>query len=158
LRARSARGKTVPMIDALKALFRPGPAGAPRAEVAPDLAIAALLVEAARADGRMTDDDRTAVQSLLADMLDLDAAAARALRERGEAAQHEAADLVRFTRVIKMALDDAARLNLMTALWRVVLVDHHRDPHEDALLRRLAPLLAVSDHDSAAARRRALAG
>jgi uncharacterized tellurite resistance protein B-like protein len=146
------------MIDALKALFRPGPGTAPRDAIEPDLAIAALLVEAARADGTMTDADLRAVQALLADMLDLDEAAARTLRERGEAAQHAAADLVRFTRVIKTALDEDARVALVEALWRVVLVDHHRDPHEDALLRRLAPLLAVSDHDSAAARRRVLAG
>lgn len=149
--------QTIAMIDVLKALFRPGSASAAPQAIAPDLAIAALLVEAARADGRMTDDDRHAVQALLADMLDLPPADARALRERGETAQHEAADLVRFTRVIKTALDEGARIALIEALWRVVLVDHHRDPHEDALLRRLAPLLAVSDHDSAAARRRVLA-
>lgn len=143
------------MLDALKALFRQT-APAAREAIAPDLAIAALLAEAARADGTVTQADRQAIEALLAGMLDLDAPAAADLRARGEAAQHAAADLVRFTRVIKTALDDDARVNLVEALWRVVLVDHHRDPHEDALLRRLAPLLAVSDHDSAAARRRVL--
>jgi uncharacterized tellurite resistance protein B-like protein len=145
------------MIDALKALFRPASA-ASRADVAPDLAIAALLAEAAQADGSVTDADRTAIESLLSEMLDLTTTGAADLRARGEHAQREAADLVRFTRVIKTGLDEDARIALVEALWRVVLVDHHRDPHEDALLRRLAPLLAVSDHDSAAARRRALGG
>jgi uncharacterized tellurite resistance protein B-like protein len=143
------------MIDALKALFRPA-APAPRDAIALDLAIAALLAEAARADGTVTEADRQAIEGLLAGMLDLTAPAAADLRTRGEQAQQGAADLVRFTRVIKTALDEDARVALVEALWRVVLVDHHRDPHEDALLRRLAPLLAVSDHDSAAARRRVL--
>jgi len=98
------------------------------------------------------------VAHLLEDMLDLPPTDAADLRDRGEAAQAEASDLVRFTRVVKSALDEEERAGLMEALWRIVLIDHHRDPHEDALLRRLAPLLAVSDHDSAAARRRVLRG
>jgi uncharacterized tellurite resistance protein B-like protein len=96
------------------------------------------------------------VAHLLEDMLDLAPDAAADLRDRGEAAQSEAADLVRFTRVVKSALDEDERAALMEALWRIVLIDHHRDPHEDALLRRLAPLLAISDHESAAARRKVL--
>lgn len=141
------------MFDTLRALLRP--ASGPRAEVSPDLAVAALLVEAARADGTYAPAEARAVRELLAAMFDLTPEAAESLARAGEAAQTGAADLVRFTRVVKSALDEAARVELMQALWSVVLVDHHRDPHEDALLRRLAPLLAVSDHDSAGARRRA---
>ncbi|WP_209425192.1 TerB family tellurite resistance protein [Pararhodobacter sp. SW119] len=143
------------MIDALKSLFRPQAAA--RIEVPPDVAIAALLVEAARADGSYDADEREAVGHLLEDMLDLDRAAATALRERGEVAQEGSADLVRFTRVVKFALEEHERVALIEALWHVVLVDHHRDPHEDALLRRLPPLLGLSDHDSSAARRRVMA-
>ncbi len=142
------------MIDALKALFRPE---APRTDVSPDLAVAALLVDAARADGVYAPEERRAVAALLAAMFGLDPAAAEALRSRGEVAQAEAPDLVRFTRVVKFGLDEEARLQLIEALWSVVLTDHRRDPHEDALLRHLAPLIAVSDHDSAAARRRVIA-
>ncbi len=143
------------MIDVLKSLFRPQ--GAPRNEVPADVAVAALLVEAARADGSYEAEDGHAVAHLLEDMLDLTTADAKTLRERGEAAQSEAADLVRFTRVVKFALDEAERVALIEGLWRLVLIDHHRDPHEDALLRRLPPLLGITDHDSAAARRRVLA-
>lgn len=142
------------MIDVLKSLFRPAPAAASR-DIAPDLAVAVLLVEAARADGHYNDDDRHAVDALLTGMFDLTESAA--LRLQAEAAQEEAADLVRFTRVVKTALTDEERVALIEALWQVVLVDHHRDPHEDALLRHLAPLIAVDDRDSAEARRRVLA-
>jgi len=145
------------MIDAFKSLFRPRPAPASR-DIAPDLAVAALLVEAARADGHYNACDRHAVDALLADMFDLSSVQAEALRARAEAAQAEAADVVRFTRVIKTALSDEERIALMRALWQIVLVDHHRDPHEDALLRHLAPLLAVDDRESAEARRAVLAG
>lgn len=143
------------MIDALKSLFRPRPDPASR-DIAPDLAVAALLIEAARADGHYNADDRHAVDALLADMFELARSDAAALRARAEVAQAEASDVVRFTRVIKTALSEDERIALMRALWRIVLVDHHRDPHEDALLRRLAPLIAVDDRDSAAARRATL--
>lgn len=140
------------MIDVLKALFAPGPA--PRDDVAPDVAVAALLVEAARVDGVYDPAERRAVEALLASLFDLSPAEAQALRARGEAAQSEAPDIVRFTRVVKGAMEEDQRIALMEALWHVVLVDHDRDPHENALLRHLAPLLAVSDHDSANARQR----
>lgn len=138
------------MIDVLKSLFRPSPA-AP--EIAPELAVAVLLVEAARADGHYNDADRHAVDALLAEMFDLPAPAAT-LRAQAEAAQQGAADLVRFTRVVKTGLEHDQRIALIEALWRVVLVDHHRDPHEDALLRHLAPLLGLDDRESAEARLR----
>ncbi len=145
------------MISVLKTLLSAAEAAPDPQSPDPKLAVAALLVEAGRADGDYGADDRAAVVHLLEDMFDLPEAEADALRRRGEEAQQGAADLVRFTRVVKYALDDAERIALMEALWHVVLVDHHRDPHEDALLRRLPPLLGVDDHHSNAARRRVMA-
>ena len=143
------------MIDALKSLFSPG--AAPRSEVPADVAVAALLVDAARADEVYKPEERHTVIALLEHMFGLELPEAERLCERGEAAQEGAADIVRFTRVVKFALDEVERVRLIEALWEIVLVDRERDPHEDALLRRLAPLIAVSDHDSAAARQRVLA-
>jgi uncharacterized tellurite resistance protein B-like protein len=139
------------MLDVLRSLFA---ASAPASQPPePRLAAAALLVEAARADGTYAGDERAAIDRFLAHAFGLDPVAASEARAEGERAQAEAADLVRFTRVLKHGLDHAARMRLMTALWRVVLSDGQRDPHEDALLRKLAPLLALTDHDSAEARR-----
>lgn len=143
------------MIDALKSLFR-GAKG-PRTELPLDVCVAALLIEAARADGFYDADERAAVLRLLQDMLDLSPAEAAALHDRADAEQGSAADMVRFTRVIKMAMEEDQRVQVMQALWHVVLVDHDRDPHENALLRHLAPLLGVDDRHSVTARRRAMA-
>jgi len=143
------------MIDALRNLFRPE--NAARSEMPLEVAVAALLVEAARADNVYDADERAAVLRILQEMFDLSPAAAETLHDQGDQTQDTAPDVVRFTRVIKMALTEEERVAFMEALWYVVLIDHERDPHENALLRRLAPLVAVSDHDSAAARRRAIA-
>lgn len=143
------------MIDVLKSLFRPG--AGPRHDVPADIAVAALLVDAAKADDLYKPEERQAVVALLERIFGLELPEAERLCEAGEAAQAEAADIVRFTRVVKFALDEDERIRLMEALWEIVLIDRERDPDEDALLRRLAPLLAVSDHDSAGARQRVLA-
>ncbi len=142
------------MISVLKSLWSDQGNSPDAGTPDPQLAVAALLVEAARADADYTVADHAAVVHLLQDMFDLTEPGAQALTRKAETAQADASDIVRFTRVVKYALDDDERVALIEALWHVVLVDHHRDPHEDALLRRLPPLLGVDDHLSTAARRR----
>ena len=145
------------MIDALKSLFRSRDS-APGRDIAPELAVAVRVVEAARADGSYSDEDRHAVGALLDEMFDIAPPdSADALRARAEEAQAGAPDLVRFTRVIKSGMEHGERLSLIEALWQVVLGDHHRDAHEDALLRHLAPLLGLDDRESVQARQRVLA-
>lgn len=144
------------MLDFLRKLLV-DPAADASAVPDPQRAVAALLVEAAHVDGTFDDGERAMVDQMLAALFHLDVAGAARLRAEGEAAQVDAPDLVRFTRVVKTTLDEAERAAVVEALWSVVLSDGERHPREDALLRRLAPLLAVSDHDSARARQRVLA-
>ncbi len=143
------------MLDFLKKLLE-APAGAP-APREPTEAVAALMVEAARADGEFDAGERATIERFLGELFGLDAEAARAACAAGEAAQAEAADLVQFTRVVKTGLSDEERVALLEALWSVVFADGERDPHEDALMRKLAPLIAMTDRESAEARRRVLA-
>jgi uncharacterized tellurite resistance protein B-like protein len=142
------------MIDFLRNLLSPPPDR--RVGVESPVAVAALLAEAAQADGGTDAVEAAAVEKHLGRLFGLDPSAAAALRAKGEAARREAADVFRFTLAIKTALVEAERAALMEALWAVALADGARDPHEDALLRKLAPLIGVSDRDSAAARRRAM--
>ena len=144
------------MLDVFRKLLFEAPDSAPDVP-SPQRAVAALLVEAAHSDGTFEDDERRLIDTFLARTFDLDAAGAAALRAEGEADQANASDLVRFTRVIKTALDEDDRVKVLEALWRVVLSDGTRHPREDALLRRLAPLLALSDRHSALARQRVVA-
>lgn len=138
------------MFGRLKALLA-GEKPHKRQAVSTELAVAALLVEAARADENYTDLERTLIKRALAAQFLLDAEAANALLAAGEAAQAEALDLHRFTRVAKaMATED--KLALVERLWTVILSDGARDPHEDALVRRVCGLIYVSDPESGVAR------
>lgn len=143
------------MIDVLRNLFR---AESPhRTEVPHEVAVAALLIEAAKADGVYDAAERAAVLRILREMFGLSPEGAMALHDQGELAQQSASDVVRFTRVIKTGLTEVERINFMESLWSVVLADNERDPNENALMRNLVPLVAVSDRDSAVARQRAMA-
>ena len=118
------------------------------------VAIAALLVEAARSDDHYAEDERAMIDRVLAGRFALPPAEAGALRARGEAAQAEAVDLVRFTRAIKDAVAYEDRVGVIEALWRVILADDEIGHEESALVRRLAGLLYVSDPDAGLARQR----
>jgi uncharacterized tellurite resistance protein B-like protein len=118
------------------------------------IAVAALLVEAARADEQYEAREIALIDRALVNKFGLDSAAASALRARAEAEQARATDIQRFTRVAKgMSRED--KIALMEALWEVVLSDGARDAFEDTLIRRICGLIYVDDQDSGAARARA---
>lgn len=123
-------------------------------ELAHRIAIAAILVEAARADDEYLDAERAMIDAILAERFDLDPEGAADLRRQGEEAHVDAVDLVRFTRAIKEAVPHDDRVDVIEAVWRVIYADDARDPDESALVRRLCGLLYVSDRDAGLARQK----
>lgn len=138
--------------DLLKRLAAPEPDPLPAGDAR--LALAALLVRIARADGDYAATEIAHIDHLLAHRYDLQPADAAALRVEAEQLEAEAPDTVRFTRAIKDAVAYEDRVGVIEALWYVVLADGQRDEEEDALVRMVAPLLGVNDRDSNLARKR----
>jgi uncharacterized tellurite resistance protein B-like protein len=118
------------------------------------VAIAAVLVEAARSDEAYHGHERAMIDRVLARRFGLAPAEAAALRARGEEAQAEAVDLVRFTRAIKDAVPHEDRVAVIEAVWRVIYADGELDHNESSLVRRLSGLLYVPDQDAGLARQR----
>jgi uncharacterized tellurite resistance protein B-like protein len=118
-------------------------------------AIAALLVEAAAADEDYTGAERRLILSILEDRFALGPEKTEALLAEAETAQAEANDLYRFSRVVKEGLSREEKIELIEDMWRVVLSDAHRDPHEEMVIRRLVGLIYLEDTASTEARRRA---
>ena len=121
------------------------------------LAAAALLVEAARLDGRFDEDERRTIGSLLELHFSLSAEDARTLIEAGEERVSDSTQLYGFTRVIKDKLSPAERLLIVEMLWEVAYADGELHDYEAGLVRRVAGLLFVEDRDSGGARKRVLA-
>jgi len=120
-------------------------------------ALAAILVEVARADGHYDRAERASIDRVLARRFGLAPAEAATLRADGEAAQSDAVDLVRFTRAIKDAIPHDERSEVIEALWDIVYADGTREMHESALIRKLCGLLHVEDREAGLARQRVAA-
>ncbi|MEM1409839.1 MAG: TerB family tellurite resistance protein, partial [Pseudomonadota bacterium] len=115
-------------------------------------AVACLLVEAARADGDYAQEEEEMIRTILKRQFKIDAEAAEALKTEAEAAQAAAGDLYGFSRIVKDGLDREGKMQLIEDMWRVVLTDDQRDPHEEMIIRRLIGLIHLEDRDSTEAR------
>jgi uncharacterized tellurite resistance protein B-like protein len=138
--------------DFLKRLTDPQPAQLPDEDAR--LALTALLVRVARADGVYESAEAQRIDRITTARYALSPEAAQDLRAQAEELESQAPDTVRFTRAIKDAVPYDQRIAVIEALWLVVLADDDRDAREDALLRLVSNLLGISDVDSALARQR----
>lgn len=142
------------MFDAiLKRLTGPSPDTDPQSDY--KIALAALLVRAARVDNDYSATEAEVIDGVLSTRYGFSRTEAQALRKQGEQAETEAPDTVRLTRAIKQGVPYDEREAVVEALWCVVLADHDRDDYENALLRLVTSLLGVNDRDSNIARQRA---
>lgn len=147
------------MLDRLKNLFgnRPSensgqPAGAGR----PELAVAALLIEAAWLDEHFSQEEQDAIYEILIRQFELGEDEAKKLFEEAKAAQHGSVEIYNFTRTLNDTYSESERIGLIELVWEVVYADGVLHDFEASLMRRLSGLLHVSDHDRAAARQRVM--
>lgn len=136
--------------DLLARLTAPAPEPASDADAR--LALGALLVRIARADGDYAPVEKDSIRDILAARYpDADV---NWLLNECEAFEAEAPDTVRFTRAIKDAVAYDDRLAVVEAMWEVVLADGKRETHEDQLMRLVPPLIGIEDMDNNMMRRR----
>lgn len=140
------------MFDAIKRIF----SGEPERDEAvdPHEAAAALLVEAALADGIYANMESDMIAMILLESFDFDADRVDALLARGEILAEESVGSHQFTRHVKK-LPMAEREAIIEGLFRVALSDGDKCPYEEAYIRHVASLLHVDDVRRAHARRRA---
>lgn len=119
-----------------------------------EVAIAALLVRVARADDHYNAAERARIDQILSRRRGIPLAEAAEHRGASEMIEAEAPDTVRFTRLIKdrIALDD--RMGVIAAMWEVAYADRQRSADEESMVRLVAGLLGINDHDSALLRQK----
>ena len=148
------------MLDRLRQLFQPQPAGRPSGAHRFDelqLAAAALMVEAATMDSRFDAKERERVRQLVQDRFALSAEEAVDLVAEAERMAAESVEWHGFTRAIKDGFSHAERVQLIEMMWEVAYADGALHDYEASLLRRITGLLYVSDRESGEARKRVLA-
>jgi uncharacterized tellurite resistance protein B-like protein len=111
-----------------------------------ELALAALLVELARADFAEDPEEFAEIRTVLGRYLK---APDRVDALLGEAARRadRAVSLHEFTRQLNLELAEERKLEVIEMLWRVSLADGRIDAHEGHLVRKVAGLLHVRERD-----------
>lgn len=145
------------MLNLLRAALRGEPVVSKGATSKPNdlqVAVGALLVEAAMRDDVFEAAERAAIERLLAERFDLSPDATAELMKLSEAAKNESLELFGFVRKLIKDMDEDQRIEVVEMLWEVVYADGVLDAHEDAMIRKVAGLLYVSDFARGAARRR----
>ena len=121
-----------------------------------EIAVAALLVEAARMDDHFDAAERATIRRLLAERFELEPEATQRLLEAAERAVDQSTQLFRFTHLVVEELAPEERVRILEMLWEVAYADGSLSPEEDQLLRRIAGLIYVSDRERGEARLRVL--
>jgi uncharacterized tellurite resistance protein B-like protein len=144
------------MFDALLRILTgsdDGRAGGERNDSA--FALAALLIETARSDDHFEDREQGIIKRALARRFGLSPGEAARLIAAAEEGAIQATDLFHFTRVVVDNFSEAERIGVIEMLWDVAYSDGALTGDEDALIRRVAGLIYVSDRDRGDAKLRA---
>jgi uncharacterized tellurite resistance protein B-like protein len=107
------------------------------------LATAALLMEVARADTRVTAEERQTIRRVIEVHFGLSPQDTRSLIETAERKAEDATSLYPFTRLINAECSLQDKIQIIRMLWEVTMSDGHKDDLEEHLIRKVARLLHV---------------
>jgi uncharacterized tellurite resistance protein B-like protein len=109
----------------------------------PRVAVIALCLQVMDADGSVSPQERATLETLIKTHYEVDDAEFRALLAAGENAEKGAVDFFRFTTILKRALDEEQKAELIGILWQLVYSDGQRSELEDSVVWRISELLGV---------------
>jgi uncharacterized tellurite resistance protein B-like protein len=107
------------------------------------MATAALLLEVARADDDITDDERAVIRRVMENCYAVSPEQARELADAAERQTHAVTSLFPFTRLLTSECSIEDRIRIVRMLWEVSRADGRIDKHEEHLVRKVADLLYV---------------
>ena len=122
----------------------------------PAFALAVLLIEVARSDDKVEAREQGLIERALAWRFGLQPGEVTRLVKTAEESAIWATDLFHFTRVVVENFTEGERVSVIEMLWEVAYSDDLLTGDEDALIRRVAGLIYVSDRDRGEARQRVM--
>lgn len=107
------------------------------------MATAALLLEVARADDDITEEERVAIRRVMENRYAVSPEQARELADAAERQASDVTSLYPFTRLITSECSIGDRIRIVRMLWEITRADGYIDKHEEYLVRKVADLLYV---------------
>lgn len=144
------------MLKTLQSLFFPDePASESRREMRVDAAVAILLMEVARADFDIADEELAVIRRTLIEDFDMSETDADELVRHAAAEVDDSTGFFPFVRLLNEQLDPSAKRRVVETLWRVAYADAGKHHLEESTIRQVSDLLYVSHSDFIRARVRA---
>ena len=108
------------------------------------LAAAVLLLEVSWADNEIEAVELGVIERTLRERFDLDESEINELIAEARKDHVESVGVFDYTRTINANWDEAAKFDLIVALWRLAFADDDLNRYEEHTIRRIAELLYVS--------------
>tara|TARA_B100000886_G_scaffold336593_1_gene295677 strand:+ start:119 stop:568 length:450 start_codon:yes stop_codon:yes gene_type:complete len=118
--------------------------------------LSGLMIEAAYTDGKIDDVELNKIKSILIDIFNEDQNDVMLSIDKALKNKNNSKSLYYYTSYINKNFTDEKKVQLIEALWEIILSDGEVDDFESSLIRRLSGLLYISDVKSGNARKRAL--
>ena len=132
------------MIQKLKQIWAQAASSpAPSKQHDTSMAVAALMVEIMRMDGKLDSVEHARIKGTLEKRFGLGKTEVHQLIEEATSETEQALDLRQFTSVVVNAFTTPERVHILAELWQVAKADGHIDPYEEQLIRRIAELLGL---------------
>ena len=110
------------------------------------LAVATLMVFVMQQDDVLDDAEYQETLAMIQEHFGLSKIEAEKTIQRATCAENDANDLYQFTSPLIQAYSQEERIDIIRKLWRIAMADAHIDPHEEALIRKVAELIGVHHH------------
>jgi uncharacterized tellurite resistance protein B-like protein len=107
------------------------------------IAAVALLVEVARADSRVDEEERRVILGIIERCYSFSGEQAREMVDAAENHADDLTSLYPLTRLLVSECSLEERIEIVRLLWEVSFADGHVDKHEEHLVRKVADLLYV---------------
>lgn len=111
------------------------------------LAVAALLVEIARADHEVDESERLTIARAVATVCEADVDDINRLLTEADEAVSEAVSLYDFTSVVNENFSHERKYQLLLLLWQVAYADGRVDRYEEYFVRKIGDLLHLSQRE-----------
>jgi len=122
------------------------------------IAVCALFLEMANADGEFSASERDHVVSLLKRQYGLSGGHVADLMEASQKGLQDSIDLWQFTNLINQNYSRDEKTRIIETVWQIVYTDGRLDKHEDYLVHKLAKLLRLTHKDLIDAKLKVLRG
>ena len=134
------------MLAALRKLFEDcskAPSANEKTNQAEQLSALVLLIQTAKADQNLDDNELSQVISLARKHFSLDGQCHNELVELALKEAEDATSLYEYTSLINEAFTPQQKFNLILGMWQVAYADGHIDRYEEHLIRKVADLIYV---------------